>query len=75
LCVFIFLDCGKRLLGTGKAANAQYLSSDANSSPEYALFNNGKAWCTGKSPIREQYLEVGNKYEGGKGAGVRSRIT
>ncbi|CAB4026057.1 Hypothetical predicted protein, partial [Paramuricea clavata] len=50
-------DCGKGLLGTGKAANAQYLSSDAKSNPEYVLFNNGKAWCTGKSPLNQQYIE------------------
>jgi hypothetical protein len=58
----LFIDCSKPLLATGKTPKAQYFSSDENSNPEYALFNTGKAWCTGKSPLSEQYLEVCHIY-------------
>ena len=48
------------MLASGKAPSVRYSSSDENSNPEYVLFNSGKAWCTGKSPVSEQYLEVTN---------------
>ena len=54
----LFLDCSKPLLTSGQAPKAKYFSSDKNSNPEYAVFNSGKAWCTSKSPLNKQYLEV-----------------
>ena len=55
---FFSLDCSRPLLASNEVPNVEYSSSDADSHPEYALFNSGKAWCTGKSPLNEQYLQV-----------------
>ncbi|XP_028395191.1 uncharacterized protein LOC114519267 isoform X2 [Dendronephthya gigantea] len=51
-------DCSNPLLSTDKVSKPRYLSSDENSNPEYALFNSGNAWCTDKTPLKEQYLEI-----------------
>ena len=53
------LDCEKPLLEKAQENKEVELSSSAaDSNPQYAVFSSGKAWCTSKTPIAEQYLQV-----------------
>ncbi|XP_046846405.1 lactadherin-like [Xenia sp. Carnegie-2017] len=57
-----YADCSKPLLASGRAVNPQFDSSVQNSHPEYALFNTGKAWCTGNTPNEYLQIKFGEPY-------------